>query len=308
MQVLFLVTLLYVGVTFGIDQHYHLSFPDYPNPEILDDYDVYPMSTTDPDLPAQTSYSQVRTEIKSTGESIIVHKLTVPNPINSLFIKPPIGGCGNRSTVVESSTQYGCTSAVNLGFFNMLNGDCRGWLVSNNKFYNRTSLPNSVFGITRSNQYISGYISDATRNEMVASGELLHGLQGRLWLVRQGRSFVSKSRPKEHISQRFVDLIAPRLAVCYDHSGVFHVVQVDGYEPTLYGIGLTQFSDLLVDMGMLNCMNMDGGGSVTVLFNEQIKNSCSDPCPDQDQRNRVCSVPFGSSKCLRKVSSMLCLK
>ncbi|KAL0210810.1 hypothetical protein P9112_009108 [Eukaryota sp. TZLM1-RC] len=189
----------------------------------------------------------------------------------------------------------------------MATGACYTWLVSNSTWVNQHGTANAFWGITRANQYINGYLTQNTINELVEQGELLTGLQGLTWLVRGGEVYIDESIQREKPSKAFVKLIAPRLAVGHDKLGRFIAIQVDGFEPAKYGVDLYDFAHLCKQQGMISAINLDGGGSVTVLYNNQIKNSCSDACRGDISEKR-CPVPYGGSKCLRKVSSFVCLK
>ncbi|KAL0236344.1 hypothetical protein GEMRC1_002926 [Eukaryota sp. GEM-RC1] len=266
----------------------------FPAPFTSADFDRFPMHPLPSTKPPKVKHQQLSLQTASSGDYVIANVLTVENPIDSIRILPPPGGCGTLSSVLESNKFYNCSHGFNGGFFDMVQGFCIGYLVSNSRFVNSQGTGNSLFGLTSDNHFVSGYLDDPTIKK-----------DGITWLVRKGEVYIEESIAKEKPSSSFVNLIAPRVAVGHDIDGRLIMVAVDGFEPLKYGIDLYDFAILCKDLGMVSSVNLDGGGSLSAIINSRIRNSCSDGCTEE--KNELCPIPFGGSKCLRKVSSFVCI-
>ena len=105
-------------------------------------------------------------------------------------------------------------------------------------------------------------------------GEIRMAVGGGPRLVRDGQIAV------EHRAERFHDSFAtrrhPRTGVGV-REGVMVMVTVDGRQPGYSdGMTLREFAQLFVDLGCKEAMNLDGGGSSTMVVRSQVVNSPSD--------------------------------
>ncbi len=64
----------------------------------------------------------------------------------------------------------------------------------------------------------------------------------------------------------FVTVLSARHAIGHDAAGNLMLVSIDG-KSWDHGVSLSQFSDLLISEGMVNGINLDGGGSQQVVVN-----------------------------------------
>ena len=72
------------------------------------------------------------------------------------------------------------------------------------------------------------------------------------------------------------------------------------------GLNLYDFADLLIaEHGMVNGINLDGGGSASADVNSEVVNYPSDFCPKE---NGLGSADGHRWRCPRKVSSIICIK
>lgn len=82
---------------------------------------------------------------------------------------------------------------------------------------------------------------------------------------------------QEKIGKAFVETKHPRTAVAKLKDGKFLMVTVDGRQPThSIGVGLQELAELLLDLGAVDAMNLDGGGSTTMFLDGKIMNKPSD--------------------------------
>lgn len=89
-------------------------------------------------------------------------------------------------------------------------------------------------------------------------------------IVRDGRVFV-RTENIGHEAARH-----PRTAFAVTQSGRFLFVTVDGRQPASVGMRLDEFAAELVRLGAVDALNLDGGGSTTMVVNGQVRNSPSD--------------------------------
>ena len=83
---------------------------------------------------------------------------------------------------------------------------------------------------------------------------------------------------------------------------ILEAFMVPPYEIFLFrGLNLYDFADLLIaEHGMVNGINLDGGGSASADISSQVVNYPSDFCPVDSEGHRW--------RCPRKVSSIICIK
>lgn len=95
-------------------------------------------------------------------------------------------------------------------------------------------------------------------------------------LVRNGKPDIRAD--KEGIGKSFVTTRHPRTAigVTKDHKNVF-LVTIDGRQPKVsVGANLNELAEFMAKLGCWTAMNLDGGGSTTMVVGDEVKNSPSD--------------------------------
>jgi hypothetical protein len=98
------------------------------------------------------------------------------------------------------------------------------------------------------------------RGQVPSFSQLIGGIG---WLVRNGSVYVDESAAREGIDPSFVTLLSARSAIGHDAEGRLIHVEWDG-KSNERGIALPAFAQLLRDQyGLINAINLDGGGSVT---------------------------------------------
>jgi hypothetical protein len=97
-------------------------------------------------------------------------------------------------------------------------------------------------------------------------------------IVFNGRNIASSADSLEGTFPRFSSNRHPRSGVGFskDSTRVFFIV-VDGRSQSSVGMSLVEFADLMVMSGIYQGMNLDGGGSTTLVVDGNIVNSPSDP-------------------------------
>jgi hypothetical protein len=96
-------------------------------------------------------------------------------------------------------------------------------------------------------------------------------------LIVHGQSVATRADSLEGTFPRFSSTRHPRTAVGFsaDSSKVF-LITVDGRRESDSGMTLVELARLMLDLGVYEGMNFDGGGSTTMVVNGQVVNSPSD--------------------------------
>ncbi len=108
-------------------------------------------------------------------------------------------------------------------------------------------------------------------------GEIEEAIGGGPRLVRDGK--ISVEYRRERFSEKFALTRHPRTGVGVA-DGALVMVTVDGRQPGYSeGMTLQEFAQLFVDIGCRDAMNLDGGGSTTMVVRDRVVNSPSDGAP-----------------------------
>lgn len=274
----------------------HSLFPIYRN-------DSNPVGIQLPLVQSHFLTRKIGSETKK--RDISIHYQLVTNPWHTLSVLEPgkkngcnMAGSGITATVAESAQQMNCLLAMNAGFFNRQTGECFGNIVSNERLVKDSEgIQNAHFGITKDGNIYTGYLSEID----IVAQDFVQLVGGVIWLVRDGEIHINDSMKMECSDaqetgnfERFVNVISARTAVGHDKNGKVMLVQVDG-QTDQRGINLYDFANLLLELGAINAINLDGGGSTSLVINGTLVSQPSDMCTDNIFR------------CVRKVSTVLCV-
>lgn len=96
-------------------------------------------------------------------------------------------------------------------------------------------------------------------------------------IVTHGRNVAAGADSVEGTFPRFSRARHPRTAVgiSADSSRIYLVV-VDGRQESSVGMSLEELADFIVDVGAYEALNLDGGGSTTLVIDGEVVNSPSD--------------------------------
>jgi len=113
----------------------------------------------------------------------------------------------------------------------------------------------------------------------IAPGGTPHALVGG-WprIVRSGVSVVDAADSVEGTSLRFSTTRHPRSAVGVTRGGdTLILVAVDGRQAASVGMSLAELARTMIGLGAWDALNLDGGGSTTLVVGDSVVNSPSDP-------------------------------
>ena len=90
----------------------------------------------------------------------------------------------------------------------------------------------------------------------------------------------------------FENELHPRTAIAGLHSGKVLLVTVDGRQPGVSaGMSLFALADLLLELGAVEAINLDGGGSTTMVIRDQVVNRPSDQTGERPVSDAILVFP-----------------
>lgn len=99
---------------------------------------------------------------------------------------------------------------------------------------------------------------------------------GGPWLIRNGRILPPAEMPGNFNLQTFIERRHPRTAVGRTAQGEVLWITVDGRQPHSQGATLSELAQIMARYGAVEAINLDGGGSTTLVVRNLVVNSPSD--------------------------------
>jgi exopolysaccharide biosynthesis protein len=109
-------------------------------------------------------------------------------------------------------------------------------------------------------------------------------------LIRNGRIAIASAQ--EQISDSFIKTGHPRTAIARLADGKVLLLTVDGRQPhESIGMSLTTLGDVLLELGAVDAMNLDGGGSTTMVIHNKVVNRPSDATGERPVSDAILVFP-----------------
>lgn len=106
------------------------------------------------------------------------------------------------------------------------------------------------------------------------------------WLVRGGKVVQIAKEELEGASMDFATRRHPRTGIGFSRdSATAYFLTVDGRQAASVGMSLQEFGDLMVGAGVFEGLNLDGGGSTTMVVDGVVVNSPSDAAGERPVAN-----------------------
>jgi exopolysaccharide biosynthesis protein len=132
-------------------------------------------------------------------------------------------------------------------------------------------------------------LSDVSTNQWHKARFVLGG--GPLLLLDGKRVEDPKA---ESIARVFFLSRHPRTAVGMRQDGTLLFVTVDGRQPERsVGLSLVELTEVLLELKAVSAINLDGGGSTTMVIRNKPVNSMSDPTGERETANAILLFPRG---------------
>jgi exopolysaccharide biosynthesis protein len=165
-----------------------------------------------------------------------------------------------RGRVVERRDLKGSSAIPADGFVISTSGAARDWALANLRVGARIQLQLNLAPVETE---MSTQWKQAT--SIIGGGPQL---------VKNGQ--VEITNAAEKILPSFVSDRHPRTAIAKLKSGQLLLVTVDGRQAESLGMSLNMLADLLVEFGAVEAINLDGGGSTTMVIRNKLVNKPSD--------------------------------
>ncbi len=181
-----------------------------------------------------------------------------------------------RGRVVESRDMKGSCAIPSDGLVISTSGTAREWALKNL----RRGAPVHL------NLNLSPVETEAADSWKQATSVIGGGPQ----LIKNGR--VEITNAAEKILPSFVSDGHPRTAIARLKSGQILLVTVDGRQPgESIGMSLTMLADLLIEFGAVEAINLDGGGSTTMVIRNKLVNKPSDATGERPVSDAILVYP-----------------
>jgi hypothetical protein len=222
-------------------------------------------------------------KVEFSPRPMIIHTITLDKRANGIrfLVTPPDSSGSQLPLKARTASQFLQEFGVQIA----INGDgfLPWWSHSPADYYPHVGDPVQPRGDTASRGKVywtsvtpvpTLYISSRNQMSFIAPIRIYNAISGSRMLVKSG----------DRIPGLDNSTVQPRTAIGYSNSGRFvYLVVVDGRQPFYSeGITLNELADLMVSLGAQYAMNLDGGGSSTMVV------------ADKDGRPRVLNSPIDS--------------
>lgn len=96
-------------------------------------------------------------------------------------------------------------------------------------------------------------------------------------LVKDGQNIIRRNSSLEGVTKKFSEQRHPRSGIGFSaDKNTFYLITVDGRQQSSRGMTLLEFANLMITEGIYSGLNLDGGGSTTMVINGRVVNNPSD--------------------------------
>jgi len=182
------------------------------------------------------------------------------------------------NTIIRVKQGAGSSLIPSDGFVVSAAGTARDWVLANVRAGSRVRLDLSLEPVETRTQ-------DAWKQASFVVG-------GGPQLIRAGR--VDITSDDEKVEPRFVSDRHPRTAIARLKDERVLMVTVDGRQPGVsVGMALPELAELVLELGALDAINLDGGGSTTMVVNGKLVNVPSDQPGERPVSGAILLLPRG---------------
>ncbi len=137
-------------------------------------------------------------------------------------------------------------------------------------------------------------------NPMV--GKIFQAIGGLPRIIRDGQNVVAQTYQQEGASSSFTYSRHPRTAVGFSKDSTkVYFVTVDGRQATSVGMTLDELANFMLTIGVWHGVNLDGGGSTTMVVRGQVVNSPSDATGERSVSNAILVVSSAPQDTLNEI-------
>jgi exopolysaccharide biosynthesis protein len=107
-------------------------------------------------------------------------------------------------------------------------------------------------------------------------------------IIRDGKNIAPYIDSLEGTFYKFSEVKHPRTGIGFSKdSTIIYLVTVDGRQESMSGMTLNEFADFMLSLGVYQALNLDGGGSTTMVINGEVVNSPSDSTGERKVGNCI---------------------
>lgn len=212
------------------------------------------------------------------------------SPNTSIVTGTPNDGTGYGMTTVRDQARDAnangkpVVAAVNADFYNMATGEPLGCFVKDGVEVKTLPRNWSFFGIKKDGTPIIGDFAVYQANK----GQFKEALGGQCILVKNGEVINYSSSSDTYYTEK-----QPRTAVGIKADGSVVFMVTDGrQEPYSAGLTMSELGQLMRDLGCIDALNLDGGGSATFVSREQGTDQLACKNKPSDGTERVVANSF----------------
>ncbi len=238
----------------------------------------------------------------SDGYFTSIHILTVDPKEHVIMPAKASGDDVARETVTALANSYGAVAAVNGGFWK-LSGEPAGILKINHHWYGTPTKPRGAIGWSSNRQQVLidklltnhrlHDTEDDSEIEVIPVStppyttseeweELEHIVGGTPVLVNNGN--IVEDFTSEQTFESFLVNRHPRTAVGIKKNGEWVFVVVDGHFDKLFdGMTVKELAELMLELGCVEALNLDGGGSSTMVLEGTVINEPGGKIQEDDK-------------------------
>lgn len=237
----------------------------------------------------------------TTDAPLSVHVLQVDPKKFTIAPARALDKCVGRETVLSLSIRKGAIGAINGGFFSIdkHEGSPCGILKIAGEWFGLPTKPRGAIGWSSNGEGIIfdrvlthqegiDFIVDPQNNPSTALqwNSMDHIVGGAPLLIQNGKKIANFT--SEMTIETFLTLRHARTAIGVLPNGHWVFVVVDGKQPD-FSVGMTinELSDFMDSLGCIDALNLDGGGSSTFVFQNQVINQPTGDGDEKDDHVRV---------------------
>ena len=193
--------------------------------------------------------------------------LTTPDGVEAIV---------RRNKITQIRDRKGSSAIPPAGFVISASGSARDWVLANLRAGTRVRMDSKLVPV---------------ENEKTALW------RGAVFVVGGGPQLIKEARvaitfEDEKISPKFVSDRHPRTAIARLKDGRVLIVTVDGRQPGVSaGMSLPELAVLLLEFGASEGINLDGGGSTTMVVNGKLVNKPSDQTGERPVSDAILMLP-----------------
>ncbi len=197
------------------------------------------------------------------------HRTTLTNPNG-------VEAVVRQGRVTEILDLKGSSRIPADGFVVSASGSARDWIKKNVRLGSPVRLSLEIHPVDSSQQHLWKLCKTI--------------LGGGPQIIKDGKIEITNSQEK--IAPAFVTDRHPRTAIAKLTSGKVLLATVDGRQPGIsVGMSLPELASLLLEFGAVQAINLDGGGSTTMVVSNKIVNKPSDQAGERPVSDAILVFP-----------------